>query len=69
VRGTGYGVLAAVNGVGDFVSSIVVSVLWTTVSPAAGFAYAVVLFVSGAILIARLRGGPIQDSTISASTR
>lgn len=70
VRGTGYGVLAAVNGVGDFVSSIVVSVLWTTVSPAAGFAYAVVLFVSGAILIARLRGGPIQDSrTMSASTQ
>lgn len=55
VRGTGYGVLATVNGIGDFASSIVVGALWTGVSPAAGFAYASLLFGLGAIVIYRLR--------------
>jgi MFS family permease len=55
VRGTGYGVLATVNGLGDFLSSIVVGALWTAVNPAAGFAYATVLFVIGAIVIYRVR--------------
>ncbi|GAB4542686.1 MAG: hypothetical protein Kow0063_35050 [Anaerolineae bacterium] len=55
VRGTGYGALSTVNGLGDLLSSMVVGVLWTTVSPAAGFAYATVLFVLGAVVIYRLR--------------
>jgi len=55
VRGTGYGVLATVNGLGDFLSSIVVGALWTAVNPAAGFAYATVLFVIGAVVIYRVR--------------
>ncbi len=56
VRGTGYGVLATVNGVGDFVSSLVVGTLWTVTAPAAGFAYATILFLVGAVVIYRLRG-------------
>lgn len=55
VRGTGYGVLATVNGLGDFLSSIVVGALWTAVSPAAGFAYATILFMIGAVVVYRLR--------------
>jgi MFS family permease len=55
VRGTGYGVLATVNGLGDFLSSLVVGALWTAVSPTAGFAYASVLFVLGAVVIYRVR--------------
>jgi len=55
VRGTGYGVLATVNGLGDFLSSVIVGALWTAVNPAAGFAYATVLFVVGAIVIYRVR--------------
>jgi len=55
VRGTGYGVLATVNGIGDFSSSIIVGALWTVVSPAAGFIYATVLFGLGAIVIYKLR--------------
>jgi MFS family permease len=55
VRGTGYGVLATVNGIGDFSSSIIVGTLWTVVSPAAGFVYATVLFGLGAIVIYKLR--------------
>jgi MFS family permease len=55
MRGTGYGVLATVNGVGDFLSSIIVGLLWSTVDPLAGFAYATILFALGAIVIYRIR--------------
>lgn len=55
VRGTGYGVLATVNGLGDFVSSVVVGLLWTAFAPAVGFAYGVILSVLGAIVIFRVR--------------
>ena len=53
LRGTGYGVLATVNGVGDFVSSIVVGALWVHLSPAAGFGYAAVLSVVGSVILLR----------------
>ena len=55
VRGTGYGILATVNGVGDFLSSVIVGFLWTEVAPAAGFAYATILSLAGAALMYRLR--------------
>jgi MFS family permease len=51
VRGSGFGVLAAVNGIGDFVSSIAVGVLWSSVSPNAGFLYAGIFALAGALLI------------------
>jgi MFS family permease len=51
VRGSGFGVLATVNGIGDLVSSIVVGALWSAVSPAAGFLYAAVFTGLGAALI------------------
>ena len=54
-HGMGFGVLATVNGVGDFLSSIVVGVLWTTCSPAVAFGYSTVLFAAGAVLIWRTR--------------
>ncbi|MCX6356999.1 MAG: MFS transporter [Candidatus Aureabacteria bacterium] len=54
LRGTGYGALATVNGIGDFVSSIVVGLLWTRVSPAAGFAYAGAMSVCGACIMWRV---------------
>jgi len=57
MRSTGYGALAAVNGLGDFVSSVVVGLLWTAASPAAGFAYAAVLSLAGATLVSRVRQG------------
>jgi len=55
VRGTGYGVLATVNGLGDFLSSVVVGFLWTAISPGAGFLYAAILSVVGGLVIVRLR--------------
>lgn len=56
VRGTGFGVLATVNGLGDFISSVIVGALWTLVGPTVGFAYATVLFALGAAVIYRVRG-------------
>jgi MFS family permease len=50
-RGSGFGVLAAVNGIGDLVSSVAVGVLWSSVSAAAGFFYAGALMFVGAALI------------------
>jgi len=57
LRSTGYGALAAANGLGDLVSSMVVGVLWTTISPAVGFAYAAVLGLAGAIMVSRVGRG------------
>src|SRR5271163_3189356 len=51
IRGTGFGVLAATNGVGDLVSSVVVGALWSMVNPAAGFLYAAVFAALGALLV------------------
>ncbi|MDG6964279.1 MAG: MFS transporter [Nitrososphaerota archaeon] len=51
-RGVGYGVLQTVNGVGDFVSSALIGVLITLVSPAAGFGlFAGLSFAAGALLV------------------
>lgn len=55
VRGSGFGVLATVNGVGDLVSSVVVGALWSSVSPNAGFLYAGIFTLAGAVLIYRWR--------------
>ena len=57
IRGTGYGVLATINGLGDFLSSIVVGFLWTTLAPWAGFAYSGVLSFVGCIVILQLSHG------------
>ena len=50
-RGTGYGLLASVNGVGDFLSSLVAGLLWTFVGSSAAFAYAFVLTALGALAL------------------
>ncbi|HWG59411.1 MAG TPA: MFS transporter [Candidatus Acidoferrales bacterium] len=54
-RGSGFGILATVNGVGDLISSVVVGALWSGVSPAAGFAYAAFFISLGAVLIYKWR--------------
>ena len=54
-HGMAFGTLAAVNAVGDFLSSLVVGFLWAAVSARAAFSFSAVLFFFGAILILRLR--------------
>jgi MFS family permease len=58
VAGTAYGVLGVVNGFGDFVSSLIVGLVWTAISPIAGFVYAAVIGTAGAILMARTPAPP-----------
>ena len=53
-HGMAFGVLATVNGVGDFVSSIVVGALWSAAGTTIAFAYSAVLFFAGALVVARL---------------
>ena len=52
--GTGFGILNAVNGVGDLVSSIVAGALWTFLSPVATFVAGAVLCLAAAATL-RLR--------------
>jgi MFS family permease len=49
-RGVGFGLLGAVNGAGDLVSSLTVAALWT-LHPAWGFAYAAAMMALGAALL------------------
>jgi len=55
-HGMAFGVLATVNGVGDFVSSLVVGALWTAFGTSVAFGYSAVLFAVGAWLVIRVRG-------------
>jgi MFS family permease len=52
--GTAFGVLNAINGVGDLASSIVAGVLWTFVSPSATFTAGAVLCLAAAVALSRL---------------
>lgn len=51
IAGTAFGLLGAINGIGDFVSSIVVGVLWTAIGPKWGFSYAVIVGLVGTVLM------------------
>lgn len=53
-HGMAFGTLAMVNGIGDFVSSAVVGILWTTCGVPVAFAYSGFLFVCGSLLILRV---------------
>jgi len=66
-HGTGFGVLSAVDGLGDFVSSTAMGALWTFVSPAVGFAAAAVLALLSALWLAAISlAPPGQPGTTSA---
>ena len=54
-HGMAFGTLAAVNAVGDFVSSLAVGALWSAFNVQTAFGASAVLFFAGAILVARLR--------------
>ena len=50
-RAVGYGALATANSFGDLLSSVIVGLLWARVSIAAGFGYAAVLTLLGALFL------------------
>jgi MFS family permease len=53
-HGMAFGVLASVNGVGDFLSSAIVGLLWSIFGPTVAFGYSAVLFLMSAVLVVRL---------------
>ena len=52
IRGTGFGILATVNGLGDLISSIVVGCLWV-LSPLLAMSFVIVTSLTGAAIIAK----------------
>jgi len=54
-HGMAFGTMAAVNAVGDFLSSLVVGFLWSAVSVRAAFSFSALLFFLGAFIVLRLR--------------
>jgi MFS family permease len=55
LHGMAFGTLAAVNAVGDFLSSLLVGFLWSAFNVQTAFFASAILFIIGAILILRLR--------------
>ena len=49
--GTAFGVLGAVNGAGDLVSSVATGLLWSSVGSWAGLGYGALLGLAGAVLL------------------
>jgi MFS family permease len=50
-RGTGFGVLSTINGIGDFTSSVAAGILWTLISPNTAFYYGTILAVMAAVVL------------------
>jgi MFS family permease len=60
-HGMAFGVLATVNGVGDFLSSTIVGLLWSAFGTTLAFGYSAVLFILGAVLALQVHA-PISSS-------
>jgi MFS family permease len=60
-HGMAFGVMATVSGFGDFISSMVVGLLWTYVGAGVAFGSAAALAAAGAVLILSL-GGPARQN-------
>lgn len=57
-HGVAFGALAAVNGIGDCLSSVIVGLLWSGLGTGAAFGYSAALSLAGAILILWLTPPP-----------
>jgi MFS family permease len=55
-HGMAFGALATVNGIGDFLSSVIVGLLWSAFGTTAAFAYSAFLFFAGAGLVMKTAG-------------
>ena len=65
-HGIAFGVLATVNGAGDFLSSVVVGALWTAVGTSAAFGYSALLSIAGALLVLGVRAPVAGSSAVGA---
>jgi hypothetical protein len=55
LRGSGFGVLGAVQATGDLVATVVAGLLYTLISPAVAFGYAAAWMIGAAIASGALR--------------
>ena len=62
-HGAGFGLMSAVDGVGDFLSSVTMGALWTLVSPNAGFVVAGILALASALILGWMRFTPAAVKT------
>jgi len=53
-HGMAFGLLATVNGIGDFLSSVIVGLLWTAFGTTIAFGYSAILSIAGALLVVRV---------------
>jgi MFS family permease len=51
IRGTGFGLLSTINGIGDFMSSLIAGILWTSISASASFAFGGVLAMTATMIL------------------
>lgn len=65
-HGMAFGVLATVNGIGDFISSIIVGALWSGFGTGVAFSYSALLFFIGALLVFRVRPGRVSHQPPTA---
>jgi len=63
-HGMAFGVLATVNGIGDFLSSAIVGLLWSVAGTTVAFGYSAALFFAGAVLVARLSAQYLNHSRV-----
>jgi MFS family permease len=68
-HGVAFGTLATVNGIGDFVSSLVVGLLWTHLGISVAFGFSAVLFLSGSVMVLRLSSPQGGESGASAEAQ
>ncbi|MGA2656230.1 MAG: MFS transporter [Verrucomicrobiota bacterium] len=54
-HGMAFGLLASVNGAGDFLSSVIVGALWAALGTTVAFGYSAALSLAGAWLVSRIR--------------
>jgi len=67
-HGTGFGLMSAVDGLGDFLSSVTMGMLWTFVSPNAGFAAAGILALASALMLGGMRLSPATPHVLRSPT-
>jgi len=62
-HGMAFGTLATVNGVGDFLSSIIVGALWSWAGTSVAFSYSALMFALGSLLVLKTQSKMKDGST------
>jgi MFS family permease len=66
LRGSGFGLLGVVQAAGDLISTAMVGLLWATVAPGVGFAYAAAWMAAALVAALLIAGTPARPAVPSA---